>query len=168
MGTYACQANRNNYLADVDISLNPNTSNFWTAEYECITKTGTQIHFFSKLNESVNPINFRHNENARVSNMLRIIFIWPESIYQSGIVIIVLPCKFFSHLKSSSKNQVHLSFCSQEAHRPWWSCPCCSWIGKKMVWLKNLAHIKLIGSSRSLFKNNEKATHWVTDWGSLN
>ena len=36
-----------NFLADVDISPNPNTFNFWTAESEYIKKkTGIRIHFF--------------------------------------------------------------------------------------------------------------------------
>ena len=34
------------YLADVDISPNPNTFNFWTSESEYIKKTGIRIHFF--------------------------------------------------------------------------------------------------------------------------
>ncbi len=33
-------------LADADVSANPNTFNFWTAEYEYIKKNGIRIHFF--------------------------------------------------------------------------------------------------------------------------
>ncbi len=37
-------------LADVDISLNPNTFNFWISESEYIKKkTGIRIHFFFKI-----------------------------------------------------------------------------------------------------------------------
>ena len=49
-------------LADVDISPNPNTFNFWTAEYEYIKKTGIRIDFFFKI------------EGIRE-------FIWSESIW---------------------------------------------------------------------------------------
>ncbi len=43
-------------LADVDISPNPNSFNFWTFESEYVKITGIRIHFFfSKLKESVNP-----------------------------------------------------------------------------------------------------------------
>ncbi len=35
-------------MADVDISMNLNTFNFWTAEYEYIKKTEKRIHFVRK------------------------------------------------------------------------------------------------------------------------
>ena len=37
-------ANMTDILADVDISPNPNTFNFWTSESEYIKKTGIRIH----------------------------------------------------------------------------------------------------------------------------
>ncbi len=37
------------FLADVDISPNPNPFNFWTSESEYIKKTGIRIHFFFKI-----------------------------------------------------------------------------------------------------------------------
>ena len=38
-------------LADIDISMNPNTLNLWTFKYEYIKKTGTRIHFLFKIEE---------------------------------------------------------------------------------------------------------------------
>ena len=47
-------------LADVDISPNPNTFNFWTPESEYIKKKQESEYIFSKLKESLNPISSRH------------------------------------------------------------------------------------------------------------
>ncbi len=44
-------------LADVVISPNPNTFNFWPAKYEYIKKTGVRIHFFFKI-EGIRESNY--------------------------------------------------------------------------------------------------------------
>ncbi len=48
-------------LADVDVSPNLNTFNFWTAEYEYIKKTGIRIHFF-KI-EGIHESNYLFGQN---------------------------------------------------------------------------------------------------------